>query len=569
MGANGLRTKSIEHLVRDAGRGAPLERTLTAADLALLGIGATIGTGIFILTGRAAADFAGPAIVVSFVIAGLACAFAALSYAELSAVLPISGSAYTYAYASLGELVAWMVAWDLVLEYSVGSMTVAVAWSAYLQQMLGGFGVHLPQWMIAAPNQEAGSLFNGPAVLIVCALSALLVVGVRKASRLNAAMVAIKVLAILLFIGVGAGYIRREHWSPFLPYGWPGVFLGSSVAFFAYVGFDAVTATAQEARAPARDVPKGMLASLIICAILYFGVAAVLSGIVPIVDLRGEPRFLDAPVAFAVRAIDQDWLAALASAGAFVGITTVLLVMLMCQPRIFLAMSRDGLLPSVVGRVHPRFKTPYVVTIVTCTVVAMAAGFLPVQVVGDLTSIGTLFAFVVVSLAVIVLRVRQPDLARPFKAGAGLVVPILGVLSSLALMFTLSVMTWVRFLVWLDLGLLVYWFFIRARSPLASSAELAAPEGLDGVPGFAIVFGAAIALHGIAIATLALLSTAGLTPESLARWGELDDFVRPLGLQMSPRIADGLGATIAIAGLALLGAGLVMSYRARKRLSLS
>src|SRR6476469_5259690 len=323
MDSNLLKTKSIEQLVGDVEHGSKsLRRTLTAFDLTLLGIGAIIGTGIFVLTGTAAANQAGPGIVLSYVIAGLACGFAALCYGEFSAMIPISGSAYTYAYATLGEIFAWMIGWDLILEYAVGSMTVAVGWSGYFQRILAGFGISLPAWMAAAPGVAPGALINLPAVLITLAIMVLLVVGVRESARFNAAMVAIKLAAVLFFIAVGATYVKPENWSPFMPYGFPGVMTGAAVVFFAYIGFDAVSATAEAAKNPKRDLPIGIIASLIICTLLYLIVAAILSGIVPVVQYKNDVQFLNAPVGYALAVIDKDRAAGLVSAGAVAGITS-------------------------------------------------------------------------------------------------------------------------------------------------------------------------------------------------------------------------------------------------------
>src|SRR3954452_17522343 len=443
MDSNLLRTKSIEQLVGDVEQGGKaLKRTLTALDLTLLGIGAIIGTGIFVLTGTAAANQAGPGIVLSYVLAGLACGFAALCYAEFSSMIPIAGSAYTYAYATLGEVFAWMIGWDLILEYAVGSMTVAVGWSGYFQRILAGFGVHLPAWMSAAPGTEvimgdgttATAVFNLPAMLIVLAIMVLLVVGVRESARFNAAMVVIKLAAVAFFIVVGAGYVKPENWSPFMPYGFSGVMTGAAVVFFAYIGFDAVSTTAEEAKNPSRDLPIGIISSLVICTLLYLIVAGILTGIVPVVQYKSDMQFLNAPVGYALAVINKDWAAGLVSAGAVAGITSVLLVMLMSQPRIFFAMSRDRLLPAGVSRVHPRFRTPYITTIITCVIVATVAGFVPINVLGEMTSIGTLFAFVVVSLAVIVLRYKRPEARRPFRVPGGNVIPVLGVLACVYLM---------------------------------------------------------------------------------------------------------------------------------------
>ena len=342
-------------------------------------------------------------------------------------MIPIAGSAYTYAYATMGELFAWIIGWDLILEYAVGSMTVAIGWSGYMQKLLEGAGIALPVWMSAAPSANApGALINLPAVIIVLCIMYLLVVGIRESARFNAIMVGIKLAAVLFFIGAGAVYVRPENWNPFTPYGWSGVMGAAGVVFFAYIGFDAVSTTAEEAKNPQRDLPIGIIASLVICTTLYLVVAAILSGIVPVVDYKTDQAFLNAPVAFALSLIGQDWAAYLVSAGAVAGITSVLLVMLMSQPRIFFAMSRDGLLPQGISKVHPRFGTPYITTIITCVIVAIVAGVTQIQTVGEMTSIGTLFAFAIVCGAVLMLRVKPargapavPRAVRPGVPGAG------------------------------------------------------------------------------------------------------------------------------------------------------
>jgi APA family basic amino acid/polyamine antiporter len=522
MDSNLLQTKSIERLVGDATHGPKgLRRTLSVVDLTMLGIGAIIGTGIFVLTGTAAANQAGPAIVLSYLAAGLACAFAALCYAEFASMIPIAGSAYTYAYATLGEVVAWMIGWDLILEYAVGSMTVAIGWSGYFQRILAGFGIQLPVWMTAAPAAAPGAVINLPAVIIVLFITALLVIGVRESARVNAVMVTIKMAAILFFIMVGFSYVDPGNWSPFMPYGFSGVMAAGAVVFFAYIGFDAVSTTAEEAKNPQRDLPIGIIASLVICTVLYISVAAILSGIVPVVSLRTDVQFLNAPVAYALSQIGQGWAAALVSAGAVAGITSVLLVMLMSQPRIFFSMSRDQLLPPAASRVHPRFGTPYITTIITGVIVAATAGVVPIQVVGEMTSIGTLFAFVIVCAAVLVLRKRRPDARRPFKAPGGLVVPILGVVSCAYLMINLSAATWVRFLVWLDIGMLIYWFYGRTHSPLADPAEAARRTGAESAGNFLTVFGALIAFNGLCMTLLGFLTELGVLSEELVKWHEI------------------------------------------------
>jgi APA family basic amino acid/polyamine antiporter len=562
MDSNLLKTKSIEQLVSDVEHGGKaLKRSLSALDLTLLGIGAIIGTGIFVLTGTAAANQAGPAITVSYMAAGLACGFAALCYAEFASMMPISGSAYTYAYATLGEVFAWMIGWDLILEYAVGSMTVAIGWSGYFQRILAGFGLQLPVWMSSAPADVAGAVINLPAMIIVLLIMMLLVVGVRESARFNAAMVVIKIAAVLFFIVVGVSYVKPANWSPFMPYQWAGVMSGAAVVFFAYIGFDAVSTTAEEAKNPRRDLPIGIIASLIICTVLYVVVAGVLSGILPVVEYKDDPQFLNAPVGYALAVINQDWAAGLVSAGAVAGITSVLLVMLMSQPRIFFAMSRDRLLPAGVSKVHPTFRTPYITTIITCVIVAVAAGLIPLRVVGEMTSIGTLFAFVVVSLAVMVLRIKRPDVPRPFRVAGGPVIPVLGVLSCVYLMVSLSVMTWVRFLLWLDLGMLIYWFYGRTHSPLADPLEAANRSGRESLANFLKISGYLLLFNGVAVLGLALLTQFNVTNEGLAKWHEVDEVITHVGLHINPEIADRFGITILIIGAVVAGAGWLLGPR--------
>lgn len=566
MDSNLLRTKSIEQLVGDAEHGAKaLKRTLTGLDLTLLGIGAIIGTGIFVLTGTAAANQAGPAIVLAYVAAGLACGFAALCYAEFAAMIPISGSAYTYAYATLGEIFAWMIGWDLILEYAVGSMTVAVGWSGYFQRILAGFGLHLPAWMSAAPATNVeGALLNLPAMLIVLAITALLVIGVRESARFNAAMVMVKLAAILFFIIVGVGYVKPENWQPFMPYGFQGIAAAAAVVFFAYIGFDAVSTTAEEAKNPKRDLPIGIISSLIICTVLYLAVAAILTGIIPVVQYKSDAQFLNAPVGYALAVIDKDWAAGLVSAGAVAGITSVLLVMLMSQPRIFFAMSRDNLLPPGVSKVHPKFRTPYITTMITGVVVAIVAGFTPIQVLGEMTSIGTLFAFVIVCLAVLVLRVKRPDAVRPFRVPFGPVFPVLGVLSCTYLMVNLTVMTWVRFLVWLDVGMLIYWFYGRTHSQLVDRAEAATRSAAENLGNLLKIAGYMLLFNGFSITLLGLLTKWGVTTEELAKWHEVDALISRFGMHINPDIADAFGLKILLIGAVLVVIGMLMSRSTSK-----
>jgi APA family basic amino acid/polyamine antiporter len=572
MDSNLFKTKSIEQLVGDAEHGGKgLKRSLSAWDLTLLGIGAIIGTGIFVLTGTAAANQAGPAITMSYLAAGLACAFAALCYAEFASMIPVAGSAYTYAYATLGELVAWMIGWDLILEYAVGSMTVAIGWSGYMQRLLAGAGIELPVWLSAAPPV---GVINLLAVLIVLVIMVLLVIGVRESARANAIMVAIKLIAVVFFIGAGFAYVRPENWTPFAPYGWSGTMAAAAVVFFAYIGFDAVSTTAEEARNPKRDLPIGIIASLVVCTLLYLAVAAVLSGIVPVIQFRSAAealpgvavvsqeesvRFLNAPVAYALSVIGQDWAAYLVSAGAVAGITSVLLVMLMSQPRIFFAMSRDGLLPRGVSKVHPRFGTPYITTIITCVVVAIIAGLTQIQVVGEMTSIGTLFAFVVVCAAVLMLRISRPDAVRPFRVPFGPVFPILGIASCAYLMLSLPVITWVRFLVWLNIGLLIYWFYGRSHSPLADGEEQRRRTGLQNLSNFVTVFGLLGLFNGVCMFLLGLLTELGVTNEITAKWSELNEYTEHyFGLPVSAETADTFGLQVLAAGVVVFIIGKVL-----------
>jgi len=564
MDSNLLKTKSIEQLVGDVEHGGKaLRRNLTAWDLTLLGIGGIIGTGIFVLTGTAAANQAGPGIMMSYLAAGLACGFAALCYAEFASMVPIAGSAYTYAYASLGELVAWIIGWDLVLEYAVGSMTVAIGWSGYMQRLLAGAGIELPLWMSAAPSAATpGTFINLPAVLIVLVIMMLLVVGVRESARFNAAMVAVKGAAVLFFIAVGATWVEPENWTPFTPYGTSGVMAAAAVVYFAYIGIDAVSTTAEEAKNPKRDLPIGIIASLVICTALYLAVAAVLSGIVPVTEYRsnaaslpGVPsadataitQFLNAPVAFALAHIGQDWASYLVSAGAVAGITSVLLVLLLSQPRIFFAMSRDGLLPQAASKVHPRYGTPYITTIITCVIVSIVAGFTQIQVVGEMTSIGTLFAFVVVCAAVLILRRKRPDAVRPFKVAGGPIIPVLGILSCLWLMLSLPVITWARFLIWLDLGVLIYWFYGRKHSPLADRAAQERTPGTVAFGDFVTMLGALAFFNGVAVALLAYMTEFGITTEVTAKWHEIG---------LTPESSD-------MVALQVVGAGVVLYFIGR------
>ncbi|WP_282433013.1 amino acid permease [Desulfosporosinus sp. Sb-LF] len=457
-----LRKKSIEQLLTETQGKAALKKTLGALDLTMLGIGAIIGTGIFVLTGVAAAKYAGPGLILSFIISGIACAFAALVYAEFASSIPVAGSAYTYSYVSLGEFMAWIIGWDLILEYLLAASTVSIGWSGYFQMLLSGFGIHLPVWATGALGSSPGAIFNLPAVVIALVITLLLSMGVKEAARFNNIIVFVKLAAIILFIVVASRYVKPANWTPFLPFGFKGVLGGAAVVFFAYIGFDAVSTAAEEVKDPKRDMPIGIIASLVVCTALYIIVSLILTGIVPYQQLD-----VAAPVAFALNYIHQDWAAGIISLGAIGGITTVLLVMLYGQTRVFFAMSRDGLLPRIFSHVHPKHQTPFLSTWLTGIVVAIIAGVTPINTVAELVNIGTLSAFVFVSMGVMVLRKTQPDLHRSFRVPWVPLVPILAAFFCLFLMFQLPLITWIRFVVWLVIGLAIYFGYGIHHSTLA------------------------------------------------------------------------------------------------------
>jgi APA family basic amino acid/polyamine antiporter len=456
-----LRKKPIDSdIQRDTG----LKRALGAWDLALLGIGAIIGAGVFVLSGIAAATQAGPAVALSFIVAGIACAFTALAYAELASTVGGAGSAYGYAYAGFGELIAWLIGWDLILEYSLAVSVVAIGWSGYVNNALAAVGLDLPKTLLRGPAQ--GGIVDLPAVAIILILAGLLIVGVRESARFNAAIVFVKLTAIATFMVVALFHINLANWTPFMPFGWAGVMGGAALVFFAYIGFDAVSTAAEEASNPRRDLPIGIIASLSLCTIVYIIVGILLTGIAPYTSLN-----VSSPVAHALLNVGVRWAAAVVAAGAIAGLTSVMLVMFYGQTRIFFAMSRDGLLPPMFAALNPKTQTPVKVIAVCGIVMASIAGFAPIAVVAELVNIGTLAAFTLVSAGVVALRYQQPDLDRPFRTPFSPLVPALGILSCLYLMSNLQQLTWIGFAVWTILGFIIYFSFSRRHSALASEVS--------------------------------------------------------------------------------------------------
>ncbi|SEO79585.1 amino acid permease [Trujillonella endophytica] len=483
--------KSVEDSIRDTEqREHRLKKNLSALDLTVFGVGVIIGTGIFVLTGEVAKTTAGPAVALSFVIAGVVCALAAVCYAEFASTVPVAGSAYTFSYATLGEVLAWIIGWDLVLELALGAATVSVGWSGYLNQLLEDVATPLPT-SIAGEDATV----NIPAMVIALVMTGVLVLGIKLSSRVTSVIVAVKVVIVLFIVVVGFFYTKADNYSPFVPpaeptpegeggwkrpliellgitqgtFGWGGIIAGASIVFFAFIGFDIVATAAEETRNPKRDLPRGIIGSLLVCTLLYVAVSLVVVGMQPYDELS-----VTAPLADAFSSVGLTWASTLISVGALAGLTSVVMILLLGQSRILFAMSRDHLLPPSLGAVHPRYGTPYRITIATGVVVALLAGFLPISTLAELVNIGTLFAFVLVSIAVIVLRRTRPDLPRAFRVPLVPLLPIVSVLACLYLMANLPIETWVRFLIWMALGAVVYAVYGRRRSRLAGEEGVAA-----------------------------------------------------------------------------------------------
>lgn len=469
--------KPLDTIIAESSGDHSLKRTLTAPQLVALGIGAIIGAGLFSLTGIAAANHAGPAVTISFVIAAIGCAFAGLCYSEFATMIPIAGSAYTYSYATMGEFMAWVIGWDLVLEYAVGAATVAVSWSRYVVSLCHDFGIELPPHLVNSPfttlPDGSTGFINLPAIIIVVLVSTLLIVGIQESASVNSIIVVLKVGVVILFILFGWAYINADNYTPYIPantgetghFGWSGVLRAAGVVFFAFIGFDAVSTAAQEAKNPQRDMPIGIIGSLVVCTLLYVLFAHVLTGIVPF-------RLLDdaAPVAVAVDRTPYVWLKTAVKIAIIAGYTSVILVMLLGQSRVFYSMSRDGLLPKLFSALHPKFRTPWKSNLLFMVFVALFSALTPIQIVGEMTSIGTLFAFVLVSAGILIMRKTHPNMPRPFRTPLVPLVPILGIAFNLVLMLGLGWENWMRLFVWMGLGFVVFFTYSRRHSKLAGKA---------------------------------------------------------------------------------------------------
>jgi len=477
--------KSIELLKIEAaqtGKGT-LKRSLGAVNLVAIGVGVIIGAGLFSLTGIAAANNAGPAVTLSFVIAAVGCAFSALCYAEFAAMVPVSGSAYTYAYATLGELFAWIIGWDLVLEYSVGAATVGISWSQYLVRFLDNFNIHIPPQLVQSPFESVtlqdGTMVSGivnlPAVLIIFLITAIIIRGTKSSAIFNVIVVTLKVGVVIAFIGLGWQYIDPGNYQPYIPnntgtfgeYGWSGILRGAGVVFFVFIGFDIVATMAQETKNPQRNMPIGILGSLLVCTVLFIIFGYVMTGLANYTEFKNSA----APVAIAIAHTPYKWLAVAVILAILIGYTSVILVDLLGQSRVFYAMSKDGLLPEIFAKLHPKYNTPSKSNLVLCGFISLFAGFVPISVVGEMTSIGTLLAFVMVCLGILILRKQQPDAERPFKTPLVPLVPILGIVTCLLMMFSLPLDTWIRLIVWLLIGFAVYFFYGRKNSKLRQQSD--------------------------------------------------------------------------------------------------
>jgi APA family basic amino acid/polyamine antiporter len=472
-----FKTKSIQSILKEEEKGE-LKKSLTALNLILLGIGAIIGAGIFSLTGLAAANNAGPAVTISFMIAGLGCAFAGLCYAEFASMLPIAGSAYTYSYATLGEFVAWIIGWDLILEYAVGAATVAISWSRYLIKLLEKLGVEkVPyQWMMSpfedtmVKGVSVNGIINLPAIFITCLMSLILIRGINESAKLNNVIVVLKITVVIAFIILGWSYMNPANHADYIPantgafenFGWTGVMTGAAVVFFSFIGFDAVSTAAQEAKNPQRDMPIGILGSLVICTILYVLFSYVMTGLESYKLFKNEA----APVALAIAATPYSFFQELIIIAILAGYTSVIMVLLMGQSRVFFSMSKDGLVPAIFSEVHPKFKTPWKSNILFAVLVSLFAGLVPVSVVGEMTSIGTLFAFVLVCIGVLILRKKQPNAPRAFRTPWVPFVPVMGIIVCLYLMYALPIDTWIRLFVWMAIGIAIYFLYSKKHSKL-------------------------------------------------------------------------------------------------------